>query len=106
MTPMTRTIRRIAFVLIACLSLGACESEGDRQHRAVLDSLVHKGATQEEAVKQLSPGVTVYERGTPSWADLQKFLDREPAGDLKPLREAVQKYPRILYYTTAWRMTW
>lgn len=101
---MTRSSYGILFVLVACLSLAACE--GDRQHRAVLDTLVRDGATQEQVVKQLGPGVTVYERGTPSWDDLQTFLAREPASDLRPLRQAVQKYPRILYYTTSWRMTW
>jgi hypothetical protein len=100
---MTRSSYRSVCVLIAGLSLSACE--GDKQHRA-LDSLVRNGATQEQVVTQLGPGVTVYERGTPSWDDLQKFLAREPPSDLTPLRQAVQKYPRILYYTTEWRMTW
>ena len=95
---------RAVLMLIASVSLGACG--GEEEHRAVLDSLVRRGATQEEVVKQLGPGVTVYVRDTPSWADLQKFLGRESPSDLAPLRQAVEKYPRILYYTTAWRMTW
>jgi hypothetical protein len=48
----------------------------------------------------------MYEKNTPSWDALQSFLNREPATDLKPLRANVTKYPKVMYYTTAWRMTW
>jgi hypothetical protein len=47
-----------------------------------------------------------YQRGDPSWDALQTFLSREPQANFGPLREAVKKYPRILYHTTEWRMTW
>jgi hypothetical protein len=47
-----------------------------------------------------------YERDTASWSALQTFLSREPETTLVPLRHAVQISPKILYYTTAYRMTW
>jgi hypothetical protein len=90
--------------MLVCFASSACSD--DAEHRAVLDALVRQGAKQEEVKKQLGPNMTIYERGTQSWADLQSFLSREPPTKLVPLRQAVEKYPRILYYTTAWRMTW
>jgi hypothetical protein len=78
----------------------------DHEHRGMLESLVRRGADQQEAIRQLGGGVTVHERGTPSWIDLQQFLDREEPTAYRPLRDAMTKYPRILYHTTAWRMTW
>jgi hypothetical protein len=93
----------LVLALTCVVSIGC---EGDKEHKALLDSLVQRGATQEDVMRELGPGVMVYERGTASWADLQVFLAREPASRYRPLREAVEKYTRILYQTTAWRMTW
>ena len=94
----------VACVLLTFVALSGCSD--DAKHRALLDSLVRNGANQQEVTAKLGSGVTVYERGFPSWNDLQRFLDREPAANFGPLREAAKKYPRILYYTTEWRMTW
>ena len=98
-----RRIGWLAIALVPCVALGCSD---DAEHRAVLDALVRSGAKQEDVAKQLGEGMKVYERGTPSWAALQRFLASEPATIHQPLREAVEKYPRILYYTTEWRMTW
>ena len=86
------------------LLCSACDD--DAKHRAMLDSLVRKGAKQEELIKSLGADVIIYERGAPNWAELEKFLAREPASKLVPLRDAVKKFPRIVYHTTAWRITW
>lgn len=56
--------------------------------------------------KPLSLRFEIRQRGTPAWDDLEAFLSRESPSDFKPLRDAVEKYPRILYHTTAWQMTW
>ena len=91
-------------MLVACWIVASCDD--DQKHRAALDSLVHNSANEADVTKQLGAGVTVYERGTPSWVALQQFLAREPASNYQPLRQAVEKYHRVLYYTTEWRMTW
>jgi hypothetical protein len=88
------------------LALVACETADDHEHKRKLEALVSRGAARAEVAHELGPGFTMYEKDTPSWDDLQSFLNREPASDLKPLRENVTKYPKVMYYTTAWRMTW
>jgi hypothetical protein len=92
-------------VVVSLLVVG-CESAVDRAHKRTLESLVQRGATRAEVLRELGPGHTVYEKGTPSWEPLETFLRREPASDLRPLRENVLRYPTVVYYTTAWRMTW
>lgn len=93
----------LILVVLALLLSTGCE---DFRHRAVLDSLVREGAREGVVVERLGAEPTVYERGAPTWDRLESFLARESASDFRPLRRAVEKYPRILYYTTAWRMTW
>lgn len=84
----------------------AAGCSGDLEHKKKLEALVQRDATRAEVAHELGPGYTMYEKDTPSWDDLKKFLEREPATDLRPLRENVLKYPRVMYYTTEWRMTW
>lgn len=93
-------------VVSGVLVVGACETPDDRQHKQKLEALVSRGAARVEVAQELGPGFTMYEKNTPSWDDLQIFLNREPASALKPLRENVTKHPKVMYYTTAWRMTW
>lgn len=95
--------RSLILALLVCLTSTGCD---DAKHRAVLDSLVREEAQEAVVIKRLGPEPTVHQRGTPSWEHLKSFLAREPASSFRPLRQAVEKYPRILYYTTAWRMTW
>jgi hypothetical protein len=93
-------------VALSLLVLVACETPDDREHKAKLEALVSRSAARAEVARELGSGFTMYEKDTPSWDDLQSFLNREPASDLKPLRANVTKYPKVMYYTTAWRMTW
>jgi hypothetical protein len=93
----------MALMLIALAMCCAC---GPDEHQIALDTLVKENATEEKAIAALGDGVTIYARGTRSWEALQQFLAREPPSNYTRLREAVEKYPRILYYTTEWRMTW
>ena len=97
---------RIVAVAFCVVALSSCQSADDVQHRKKLEALVQKEASRSEATGVLGPGFTVYEKGTPSWDALQSFLQREPPSNLRPLRENLEKYPTIMYYTTAWRMTW
>ena len=101
--PLIRRPCFVTFIVLAPFLSTGCE---DARHRAVLDALVREGARQEVVIEPLGPEPTVYERGTPTWSNLERFLAREPATAFRPLRSAVEKHPRILYYTTAWRMTW
>jgi hypothetical protein len=102
---MARKIDMLVLTVAAVLGTWACSSE-DTEHERVLDELVNQGAQESVVTARLGAGATVYERDTPSWSDLQTFLSREPETALVPLRRAVQSYPKILYYTTAYRMTW
>jgi hypothetical protein len=100
-----RSIAASCAVLVSLLVVG-CESADDRAHKSTLEVLVQRGATRANVLRELGPGHTVYDKGTPTWDSLESFLRREPASDLRPLRENVTNYPTVVYYTTAWRMTW
>ena len=93
-------------VAVAVLVGVGCESADDVAHKRKLEALVQRVASRTEVAGALGPGYRMYTQGTPSWADLQAFLKREPSSDLRPLRDGATKYPSIMYYTTAWRMTW
>src|SRR5262245_43575352 len=95
----------VVTILVAAASV-RCHTAEDRDHRQTLESLVSRHATRTELEQDLGKQDVVYAKGEPSWADLEGFLAREPESNLKPLRKAMQKYSRIIYYTTAWRMTW
>ena len=105
--------RPVSFVVSSCfvtavslVTVAGCDVQGDLEHKKKLEVLVQRGATRAEVAQDLGPGYTMYEKETPSWEALQSFLKREAVSDLLPLRENVTKYPRVMYYTTAWRMTW
>lgn len=93
-------------ILWTSLLAGACMTSADARYIAELDAIVKEHATEQQAAERLQLKFEVYERGKPSWDSLQAFLGREPADSFAKLREAVTKYPRILYHTTEWRMTW
>jgi hypothetical protein len=90
-------------LLLALVSSAACS---DYEHRAELTSLVSEQASEAEVRERLGLQFSAYDRGTEDWKHLESFLDREPAATLVPVREAVKKYRRILYHTTAWQITW
>ena len=98
-------LSRVSVALAILLAVG-CESADDVAHRRTLEALVKRGATRTEVAGDLGQGYRMYTKGTPSWADLEAFLEREPSRELRPLRDGAAKYPSIMYYTTAWRMTW
>jgi hypothetical protein len=95
-----------AVALVGLIVLASCQSWDDREHRKTLDALVQRDATESDVARLLGPGYTKYQKGTPNWEALQTFLQREPSSALRPLRENMTKYPTVIYYTTAWRMTW
>ena len=105
-TMISAGISRAPFFIFAFLVCSLSPACGDAEHRAALEELVRNNAKEKDVIAKLGTDVAVYQRGTANWSELEKFLAREPASNLSPLRRGVEKYPRILYYTTAWRMTW
>lgn len=93
-------------IAIGLLAVIGCELAADVRHERKLQELVRRGPSRGEVAKELGPDHRMYEKGTPSWDDLQSFLQREPSAALLPLRENAAKYPAVMYYTTARRMTW
>ena len=92
-----------AFALVVSVTSLGC---ADLRYRATLDSVLRDQLTEKQLSERLNMEFRVYDRTEPNWKDLQEFLAREPASNFGPLRETVKKYPRILYHTTAWTMTW
>jgi len=93
------------FAFAISINAAAC-ADPDGPLRASLDAAVRDGVNERELARRLDVKFDVRERGTQSWDDLQSFLSREDPSDFRPLRDAVEKYPRILYHTTVWTMTW
>jgi hypothetical protein len=93
-------------VVVALLAAVGCDLAHDLRHERQLRDLVDRGASLGQVTDEFGAGYRLHEKGTPSWDDLQSFLQREPASNLLPLRENAAKYPKVLYYTTARRMTW
>jgi hypothetical protein len=103
-----RSVRRVTPFAIALCVLAAlgCDIADDIAHKKKLEALVARAATRPEIARELGEHYDFSEKGTPSWEELQSFLDREPPSMLVPVRENVKKYPKVMYYTTMWRMTW
>jgi len=106
------TNARRAFLLAAAVAISSgCDLAYDAivdpgaPKEAELRRLVREGANEADLAKVV-PGGDWNRKGTPEWAGIEAFLAREPSGSFKPLREAMQRYPTIVYHTTAWRMTW
>jgi hypothetical protein len=99
-------VHKATAIALFAVILAGCQSPQDREHRRKLEALVQKRANKADLTRDLGSGFVKYQKGTPSWEALQTFLRREPASALRALRENVTKYPTIIYYTTAWRMTW
>ena len=101
--PLFLAVRMLSISVSCAMTLGGC---AEWEHRAALRAIVREGVTEDQLPARLKMEFRVYQRGEPAWDDLQTFLSREPLTDLGPLREAVKKYPRILYHTTEWQMKW
>jgi hypothetical protein len=99
-------VHKATAIALLAVVLSGCQSPEDREHQRKLEALVQRSASEADLARDLGSGFVKYQKGTPSWEALQTFLRREPASALRPLRENVTKYPTIIYYTTAWRMTW
>lgn len=95
-----------AVIALAILTATGCDIVNEIKDKRKLEDLVQKGATRAEIARQFGDDYTSYEKGTPSWKDLERFLQREPSSSLRPVRDNAAKYPKIMYYTTMWRMTW
>ena len=86
--------------------LGIGQADPDAPTSVWLDALVQRQAKLAEVIGELKGGHTLYEKGTPSWDGLQRFLSDMPPENFAPVHEAAKKYPKILFHTTRWQMTW
>jgi hypothetical protein len=85
----------------------ACENVAEnRAHRRKLEALVEQRATRAQIARALGEDYRFSEKGTPSWASLQEFLDRESPNAFAPVRENAQKYSKAMFYSSRWHMTW
>ena len=99
--------RNLVYMAVAALvGIIGCEAAKEREYKQKLDALVAKGATRADVTQALGERYHLYAKGEASWSALQQFLGREPQSAFSELRQASEQYPRIMYYTTEWRMTW
>ena len=83
----------------------ACDREAPT--RAKLDSLVRQAADRHEVARQLGTGYELYEKSnTSKWKELERYWGGARAQSLRELREKAERYPKVMYYTTAWTTTW
>ena len=92
-------------LLIACIVTGAAACV--ENHRDELQALIDRGGTRAEVMKLLGPGYIMYEKNTESWTITVEStsLTRDPEVGRR-WKAAVAKYPKVMYYTTAFIMTW
>jgi hypothetical protein len=93
-------------LVVLGLFLASCHSADPTYGQ--LSKLIERRASRTEVESVLGPGSVWYGRdgdGGPA-KDLRSFLDREPSSWGKPVRQAVQRGQGVLYYTSAWQMTW
>ena len=92
----------VSVCLIVCATVASACSNA-----AELQALVDRGGTRAEVENLLGPGCILYERGREHWTTIesgnvfQKDLEAR-----NRFRAAAAKYPRVLYHTTAFVMTW
>jgi hypothetical protein len=94
-----------ALMLLMLAGAFIYDYSSDVRHRHVLDDLIARRATRADVERALGPA-TLYAKGDASWSLLEEHLSRQPASSAPRLRVAAARYPKLLYYTTAWRITW
>ena len=67
-----------------------------------LQALLAEHATRTRVEEVLGKGYKWYEKGTSSWRAYESALSSEP----ERVRDAAEKHPRLMYYTTMWQRTW
>jgi hypothetical protein len=88
------------------LLVASCHDPNDPTHEE-LSGLVAKQASRQEVITKFGAGSTWYGRqGDQNFQHLVEFLRREPASWGAPLRQAMAQERGILFYTSAWQMTW
>lgn len=103
--PVYKTGRSLAVVLSLVL-LGSCGVNEWRAQEAKLDLLVKTRATREQTIQALGTSFVDYSvRSTNRWG-LEAWLQREPTNKWVEIREKVERYPNVLFYSTPWIMTW
>ena len=94
-----RRLAVIACALLVGVSEG-CTNEGE------LQEIVDRKGTRSDIVQLLGPNYILYEKGTPSWSTVETFTYRRDPELAKRFAAATTKYPKVMYYTTTWVMTW
>ena len=92
----------LAVTIANCIALSACAWSDPP--RSKVDPLVTSRASRQQVAANLGPGYTWY--GPGGDGGLNEFLAREPAEQYKPVREAISKGRRVMFYTPALQQTW
>ncbi len=81
--------------------------DGARPDAAQLRDLTTRGATRTDVARELGNSYILYDKEDPErWKALEKYWEGDRKDDLRVLREKAERYPRVMYYTTAWTTTW
>ncbi|SRR5260221_9902799 len=91
--------------LLLALFIGVAGCEWDNPSRAEVEALLARRADRQEVAVAIGADYQWDEPGDNG--GLAEFLAREPRDQYKPVREALQKGRRVMYYTGgAWQQTW
>ncbi len=100
------------FVVLAGVACGPAISDGPSPHGITDDELrswVANAATLSQVEKSLGgrKPYSEHEAGSQSWALIAKYAETEPGlRDRSSLKNAVEKYPKVLLHATRSETTW
>jgi hypothetical protein len=86
--------------------IASCGLDEFRKQEERVQPLIVQRASKAEVVTLLGSNFIYYSKGSGSWGELSKVLDREGPARMGAVRERVQRWPNIMLYSTPDMMTW
>jgi hypothetical protein len=93
----------LTLIIAACCA--ACDMNAPS--RRTLERLVRDGANRDEVARQLGRDYILYEKkDAEGWKSVERYWRAKPGDSLREMQGKVNRYPKVMYYTTAWTTTW
>ena len=104
-----RSPLRVPAVVLSLLTLScwiaACDVEAPSDK--TLQRLVRDGATRDQVARQLGKDYVLYEKkDAEAWKSVERYWSGKSSDSLREMQAKATRYPRVMYYTTAWTTTW
>ena len=96
-------------VLLSLLTMACCTAACDfnAPSRETLQRLVRDGATRDQVARQLGNDyILVEKKDAEAWKSVERYWSGKPSDSLREMQAKAARYPKVMYYTTAWTTTW